>query len=266
MPKIPPLPGIEQFPGLVLHSQSFRHPEDYKDKRVLLLGARSSGVDICIDLRNSAHAVYLSHHHDRITHKLPDNVEQHLDVKEVFDDGTIHFQDGQTRQADVIIFCTGYDLSFPFFTNECGVTVKNNRITHLYKHIFNIKYPSLSFIGFGIEGCFFPQYSLQARLLVAFLSEKVMLKIEEEMPLDEETEFQDKISKGMQIRDAHFQRPKHKQWEYNEEIAKLAKCEPVPPIVKKLYYHHWNFKNKDLLGYKKREYKATSDSTWDDIL
>ncbi|XP_031552593.1 flavin-containing monooxygenase FMO GS-OX-like 4 [Actinia tenebrosa] len=31
VPKIPPIPGINEFPGLVLHSQDYRHPEDYKD-------------------------------------------------------------------------------------------------------------------------------------------------------------------------------------------------------------------------------------------
>jgi cation diffusion facilitator CzcD-associated flavoprotein CzcO len=263
VPKTPPIiPGIDQFPGLVMHSHKYRHPETFECKKVVLLGASASGVDISIDLRNSAHTVYLSHHGDRITCKLPDNLEQHQEMKEVFADGTVLFQDGQKRQADVIIFCTGYYLSFPFLTDDCEITVKDNRITHLYKHLFNIKYPSMSFIGLGRQVCFFPQFSLQSRLVLAILSDKAMLPTKEEMLLDVAEEFKEKMSQGNKTH-AHFLGPK--QWEYNEEVAQLAKCEPVPPIVEKLYNYHWIFKRKDLLGYKKNEFKATSDSTWEDI-
>jgi hypothetical protein len=184
-------------------------------------------------------------------------------MKEVFADGTVLFQDGQKRPADVIIFCTGYNFSFPFLTDDCEITVKDNRITHLYKHLFNIKYPSMSFIGLGIRICPFPQFSLQAQLVLAILSGKVMLPTKEEMLLDEEKDFKEKMSKWNKTHYAHFLGPK--QWEYNNEIAQFAKCEPMHPIVKRLYEYTWTFRKHDFLGYKNKEFKATSNSTWEEL-
>lgn len=263
-PKIPPIPGIDKFPGRVMHSHEYRYPEGFEGKKVVLLGAAASGVDISIDLRNSAQAVYLSHHGKQFKCKLPDILEQHQDIKEVFADGKVLFQDGQTRQADCIIFCTGYNFSFPFLTDDCNITVRDNRITHLYKHLFNIKHPSMSFIGLGIRICPFPQFSLQAQLVLGVLSGKVTLPSKEEMLSEEEKDFEEKMSKwNNKTHYAHFLGAQ--QWDYNGELAEFAKCDPMHPIVKNLYEHTWTYRFNDLMGYKDREYKATSNSTWEDI-
>lgn len=59
------VPGIEQFPGTILHSHSYRKSEDFSGKRVLILGAAASGVDIALDLANHAFQIYLSHNNER---------------------------------------------------------------------------------------------------------------------------------------------------------------------------------------------------------
>ena len=260
-PKIPSIPGIEKFPGLIMHSHEYRYPEPFKDKKVVLVGAAASGIDISLDLWDSAQAVYLSHYRKPFTCKLPDNLEQHQVIKEVFDDGRVLFQDGRTKQADCIIFCTGYNFSFPFLTDDCDITVKDNRVTHLYKHLFNINHPSMSFIGLGIRICPFPQFSLQAQSVVSVLSGKVSLPSKEEMLSEEEKEFKEKMSKwDNKTHYAHFLGPQ--QWDYNNELAKFAKCEPMHPIVKDLYEYTWIFRVNDLMGYKDKEFKATSNSTW----
>lgn len=38
------------FVGKVLHSHSYRHPEPFANKSVVVLGAKASGVDISIEL------------------------------------------------------------------------------------------------------------------------------------------------------------------------------------------------------------------------
>ncbi|MCB0020186.1 MAG: NAD(P)/FAD-dependent oxidoreductase, partial [Anaerolineales bacterium] len=45
-PVIPEWPGRELFHGELIHSAAFRHAEDYVGKRVLLVGASNSGVDV----------------------------------------------------------------------------------------------------------------------------------------------------------------------------------------------------------------------------
>lgn len=49
-PRIPPLPGRESWGGQVLHSQQYRNAEEFRGKRVLVVGAGNSGIEICCDL------------------------------------------------------------------------------------------------------------------------------------------------------------------------------------------------------------------------
>jgi cation diffusion facilitator CzcD-associated flavoprotein CzcO len=45
-PFIPTWPGQETFQGEIIHSAHFRHANDYIGKRLLIVGASNSGVDI----------------------------------------------------------------------------------------------------------------------------------------------------------------------------------------------------------------------------
>jgi cation diffusion facilitator CzcD-associated flavoprotein CzcO len=45
-PNMPVWPGIEGFPGEVLHSSSYRNPAPFAGKRVVVVGAGSSGMEI----------------------------------------------------------------------------------------------------------------------------------------------------------------------------------------------------------------------------
>lgn len=75
-PSVPSFPGEENFKGNVLHSHSFRHPEPYMGRKVLVLGCRPSGQDISIDVAKYAKSVVISHHTKPITCELPENVTQ----------------------------------------------------------------------------------------------------------------------------------------------------------------------------------------------
>ncbi|XP_072026351.1 uncharacterized protein [Amphiura filiformis] len=61
VPKIPTLKGQDTFTGTIVHSHSYRKPEDYKDSTVVCLGASNSGQDIVLDLYPQASMVYVSH-------------------------------------------------------------------------------------------------------------------------------------------------------------------------------------------------------------
>lgn len=62
---MPRIPGIETFPGTVLHSHSYRKPDAFSGQTVLVLGAASSGIDIAIELSGHATRVYLSFNRER---------------------------------------------------------------------------------------------------------------------------------------------------------------------------------------------------------
>lgn len=58
------------------------------------------------------------------------------------------FRNGRVVYADVIVHCTGYKYHFPFLETNGYVTVEDNRVGPLYKHVFPPALaPGISFIG-----------------------------------------------------------------------------------------------------------------------
>jgi hypothetical protein len=50
VPYIPEIEGIEKFKGLIQHSKAYRSAEAYRNFRVVVLGAASSGMDIAMEV------------------------------------------------------------------------------------------------------------------------------------------------------------------------------------------------------------------------
>jgi len=52
------------------------------------------------------------------------------------------------RQVDTVVWCTGYDYSFPFLEGSGLLTPPvSARVHPLYEQLFHVRHPSLSFIG-----------------------------------------------------------------------------------------------------------------------
>jgi len=62
-----------------------------------------------------------------------------------FEGETVVFEDDSRLRADIVIFCTGYNIGFPFFDRRV-LEVENNEI-RLYKRIFHPDLPNLAFVG-----------------------------------------------------------------------------------------------------------------------
>ncbi|KAK9319791.1 flavin monooxygenase-like protein [Lipomyces orientalis] len=58
---VPDIEGIQQFAGKVIHSQAFKHPNDFAGMKVLVVGLGNSAVDTCTELVGLAEKVYVSH-------------------------------------------------------------------------------------------------------------------------------------------------------------------------------------------------------------
>lgn len=259
VPLTPSIPGLDSFPGLLMHSHDYRHPDVFEGKHVVVLGAGSSGQDICLEVAKKAKIVYLSHK-SNLRCKLPDNLKEQRPMSFVSTDGSVHFDDGQQRKVDAILLCTGYEFSFPFLSDACNIKVCNNRVTHLYKHIFNTKYPTLSFIGLCLKVCPFPLFSLQAQYIAAVLSGKKKLPSEKDMNDEEEKDFQEKLSSGLDKKYAHMLGGG--QWDYDRTIAQLAGTQPLSEVYEDLYKYVFYRRKNFLMEYKNDEFKITSDGTW----
>ena len=59
---------------------------------------------------------------------------------------TVRFSDGSEEEIDLVVYCTGYKISFPFF-DEAVVSARDNRLP-LYRRVASVEHPNLYFIGF----------------------------------------------------------------------------------------------------------------------
>ncbi|NXI69150.1 FMO5 monooxygenase, partial [Anseranas semipalmata] len=53
-------PGIEKFKGRYLHSRDYKDPQDFMDKRVVVIGIGNSGSDLAVEISQTAKQVFLS--------------------------------------------------------------------------------------------------------------------------------------------------------------------------------------------------------------
>ena len=83
------------------------------------------------------------------------------------DGTTVHFDDGTAGDFDIIIYATGYNITFPFF-DEDFISAPGNRID-LYKRMFYPGYDDLIFHGFAqATPTLFPFVEAQARCVGAY--------------------------------------------------------------------------------------------------
>ena len=202
-PFTPVVPGVHAYTGRSLHSIDYDSDTTrqlYGGKRVLLLGARSSAMDIAREIAAVASSIYVS---DRSLH-LSDSVQQHYDGKlshvgavTCYKDGAFVFTDGsRATDVDVIVYCTGYEYDFPFFDrNSCHTTYSSGTVTSrdennddddtkimvvdqgravldVYQHIFHHRYPSLAFVGLPWSVVPFHMFYLQALWIAKVFSSK----------------------------------------------------------------------------------------------
>jgi dimethylaniline monooxygenase (N-oxide forming) len=64
---------------------------------------------------------------------------------ESLEEEAVRFEDGSVEQADVIVYCTGYKITFPFFDEQL-ISAPENHI-ELYRRVFHPEIPNVMFIG-----------------------------------------------------------------------------------------------------------------------
>ncbi len=107
IPHVPTFEGIERFPGRVMHAHDFRDAEEFKGKRVLIVGASYSAEDIGLQIHKyGAKSVTMTYRTAAMGFKWPETMEE-LPLLQKLQGNVAHFKDGQTREIDSIILCTG---------------------------------------------------------------------------------------------------------------------------------------------------------------
>jgi hypothetical protein len=98
----------------------------------------------------------------------------------LLDGSTVHFEDGTHSEFDIIVYATGYNITFPFF-DEDFLSAPDNHLP-LFKRIYKPGIDDLSFVGFAQSTpTLFPFVESQARLVAAHLIGAYALPSEPEM-------------------------------------------------------------------------------------
>ncbi|KAK7870403.1 hypothetical protein R5R35_003739 [Gryllus longicercus] len=259
-PYIPTLAGAESFSGEQLHSHDYRTPLRFRGRRVLVIGAGPSGMDLTLEIASAAEHVIMSHHHkEEISTVFPNNVEQRYDVARLNGD-TVEFVDGTSATVDTILYATGFLYDFPFLSEACGVRVEHNHVRPLYKHLIHVDHPTLCFVGLPFYVCAFLLFDLQARFFLRTLEGRVRLPSRQAMLADAERDQEQRRRAGLGPRQAHMLGPM--QGDYYDELADFAGLPRVPPVMAALHNESSSRFLEDLVHYRSDIYRIVDDSTF----
>ncbi len=93
---------------------------------------------------------------------------------ERFDGRTVRFKDGSEVEADAIIWCTGYNITFPFF-DKALLNAPDNDIA-LWKRMMDPRFPNLFMVALVQPLCaMMPIAEEQSKLIAAYLTGRYAL-------------------------------------------------------------------------------------------
>ncbi|XP_042503901.1 flavin-containing monooxygenase FMO GS-OX5-like isoform X2 [Macadamia integrifolia] len=242
-PRFAEIPGIDKWTGKQIHSHHYRIPEPFRDQIVVLIGNGPSAHDISREISEVSKEVHLASRSPNVKIGKLDN---HCNI---WNHSMVAFQDGSSVFADTIFHCTGYKYNFAFLETNGIVTVDDNRVGPLYKHVFPpCLAPWLSFVGLPTMIVPFMTYGLQANWVAKVLSGKVLLPSEQEMMNSVEELYRYMEATG---------RPKHYTHKFDKDQSKyrnwLAAQVGLPPIddwVDQMAAVIYKFLTSDLDGYR----------------
>ena len=234
------VPLIEgRFEGMTLHSHNYRNPAFCRDKTVVVLGAGASGADISREVAQVAkRVVWCAESFARPVLKTSAGVELHPWPSH-FDANALVFDDNQSIDADIVMYCTGYEYQFPFLSrsdvemsDELEVVVEDNWVHPLYMDIVSPTQPSLGFIGLPFLVIPFPLFQIQAQWFAKSLCGELVLPTLTAMQQSISARTDELIA--LEVKTRHFHRLAEKQADYINLLASHYGRAPLPSWFGKL--------------------------------
>ena len=174
VPNMPDFPGIETFPGRIMHAHDFRDAREFKGRHVLVVGSSYSAEDIGLQtMKYGAASVTTCYRTQAMGFKWPAGMDERALLTRI-EQQSVHFKDGSKKDFDAIILCTGYQHSFPFLRDELRLRTHNRLYPpKLYKGVVwcgggrgaapsDKNVPQLFYIGMQDQFYTFSMFDLQA--------------------------------------------------------------------------------------------------------
>ncbi|CAG8519348.1 3354_t:CDS:2 [Paraglomus occultum] len=214
VPYIPEINGLKEWantwPDRILHSKQYRRPDLFEDQPTLVIGSAASGSDISRELALTFKSpIYLSVRNiDSLTSIAEsvivkpivkrfivsyldtsndnNNDSNYIHEKRNIPYGQVEFIDGTVINVHRIIFATGFMYSYPFLhgieigkngdvSQERILVTSGERVYNLYKQVFYIPNPTLTFVGLPIKVSPIPVSHAQALLISHVFASRIRL-------------------------------------------------------------------------------------------
>ncbi|KAK3082870.1 hypothetical protein FSP39_007531 [Pinctada imbricata] len=254
---------MELFQGRIMHSRNYRHAELFEGLDLAVLGANFSGQEISMQIAKCAKKVYVCHERINFPPSFPKDIEQHPPFVRMTKNSVI-FPNGSEIKVDAVVFYPGYRYSYPFLKNGI-INIEDERITPIYKHMIHIDYPSLIFFNIARQMLYFLHFDVFARVAVRILDGRVRLPSKDAMLKDSDDDFQLRLKDGLKSTYAHHMGHGERQWDFNADLARMGGFNPLPPVLRKLWYHIIDQKYTNIMRYTEVDYEITGENSYKNL-
>lgn len=259
-PNMPNFEGEDRFKGTIIHSHDYREPDPFKGRRVLIVGAGPSGMDIALDVAEVSKSLIHSHH-SRVNFQtpFPRHYIRKPDIKEFKETGAI-FVDGTFEEFDDVIYCTGFQYYYPFLDESSGLHLNPHSVIPLYRYMVNINQPTMVVMGLVVRACLVVALDAQARYVTALVKGNFTLPPQEVMMQEFQKRAEIIRSKGLPMSHIHMLAEKEDQ--YYADLSEESGIDRVPPVMFKIRAIDTEAKIENLYTYRNYVYTIVDDHTF----
>ena len=256
VPNVPSFEGIDCFPGRVIHGHEFRDAVEFRGQRLLIVGASYSAEDIALQCRKyGAASVTCSYRTGAMGFDWPDGIEE-LPLVDRFEGSTVYFSNGEIREIDAVILCTGYLHHFPFLSEDLRLLAHNRLYPgDLYKGVFWINNPKLMYLGMQDQYYTFSMFDAQAWYARDAILGRIKLPGESDMRADVEIWQRREEALEDPIQDIDF------QTDYCKDLSEKVDYSLDWDLAAENFKHWEHHKEESIVGYRNHSHPSPVTGT-----
>jgi len=263
VPYVPTYPGVERFPGRVMHSHDFRDACEFDGKRILVVGASYSAEDIAMQVvKYGASQVICSYRTKPMGFNWPKTITERPILTHV-DGKVVHFKDGTTAEVDVIMFCTGYLHYYPFIEDKLRLRSRNLLYPPcLYKGMIftpeghNGGSNKMLYLGSQDQYYTYTMFDVEALWAVKYVLGEIAIPVKDAMIAD----WKKWTERLHNLKDCHEQIIF--QTDFVKELAKQCGYAPGHDLdVSEIFFTWHHHKEIDILSYRDQSFSSKFTGT-----
>ena len=256
-PNMPYFEGFDTFNGRILHAHDFRDAMEFKGKDILIIGTSYSAEDIGSQCwKYGCKSVTVSHRSAAMGFKWPDNWEE-LPLLQKVEGNTATFKDGNKRDVDAIILCTGYLHHFPFLSEDLCLKTPNILYPdNLYLGVLWQHNPKLMYLGMQDQWYTFNMFDAQAWYSRDIIMGKIQIPDKEARAIDNKRrrELEDAISDDYKAIEY--------QGNYIKDLIELTDYPNFDIEASNKAFFEWKKnKKKDIMGFRDQTHRSVMTGT-----